>query len=148
MYVHEHAEANPHKNSGMALLIAGHAGKLATGMHTKTTGTIGDLFLTVADDVLQANIGNSRRDTEADTAAGLGRNGAGRGVILPAQSVLKLEAPGKTCTPGFAWRKLAIASALIAVPFRSTAFKPARMRSQATHHPQFVCTLATRDFPV
>jgi hypothetical protein len=57
VYTHEHAEANPHKNSGMALLIAGHAGKLATGMHTKTTGTIGDLFLTVADDVLQAQIG-------------------------------------------------------------------------------------------
>jgi hypothetical protein len=57
VYTHEHAEANPHKNSGMALLIAGHAGRLATGMHTKTTGTIGDLFLTLGDDVMQAQIG-------------------------------------------------------------------------------------------
>lgn len=57
VYTHEHAEANPHKNSGMALLVAGHAGKLATGMHTKMTGAIGDLFLTIADDVMQARIG-------------------------------------------------------------------------------------------
>jgi hypothetical protein len=56
VYAHEHAEANPHKNSGMALLVAGHAGKLATGMHTKMTGTIGDLYLTLADDVMQAGL--------------------------------------------------------------------------------------------
>jgi len=56
VYAHEHAEANPHKNSGMALLVAGHAGKLATGMHTKMTGTIGDLYLTLADEVMQAGL--------------------------------------------------------------------------------------------
>src|SRR5688572_44778 len=68
VYTHEHAEANPHKNSGMALLIAGHAGKLATGMHTRTTGTIGDLYLTVADDIMGAKLGkfptSSRRMPE------------------------------------------------------------------------------------
>ena len=57
VYVHEHAEANPHKNSGLAMIVAGHAGRLATGMHSKVTGTVGDLYLTVADDVLNAGIG-------------------------------------------------------------------------------------------
>ena len=57
LYVHEHAEANDHKNNGLALLVAGQAGKLATGTHTKTTGTIGDLYLTVADELVGANIG-------------------------------------------------------------------------------------------
>jgi len=56
-YLHEHAEANPHKNSGLALIVAGHAGKLATGMHTRMTGTVGDLYLTLADDVMGAGIG-------------------------------------------------------------------------------------------
>ena len=57
VYVHEHAEANPHKNSGLAMIVAGHAGRLATGMHSKVTGTVGDLYVTVADDVLNAGIG-------------------------------------------------------------------------------------------
>jgi hypothetical protein len=56
LFVHEHAEANPHKNSGLALIVAGHAGNLAMGMHTKSTGTVGDLYLTVADDVMQAGL--------------------------------------------------------------------------------------------
>jgi hypothetical protein len=56
-YVHEHAEADPHKNSGLALIVAGHAGRLATGMHTRTTGTIGDLYLTLAEDVVGAKLG-------------------------------------------------------------------------------------------
>lgn len=57
VYVHEHAEANPHKNSGLGLIVAGHAGRLATGMHTKNTGTIGDLYLTLADEVMSAGLG-------------------------------------------------------------------------------------------
>ena len=57
VYVHEHAEANDHKNNGLALLVAGQAGKLATGTHTKTTGTIGDLYWTVADELVGANLG-------------------------------------------------------------------------------------------
>lgn len=57
VYAHEHAEANPHKASGMAMIVAGHAGKLVTGTHSKVMGTIGDLYLTVADDILEAGVG-------------------------------------------------------------------------------------------
>ena len=54
--IHEHAEANAHKNNGMAVIVAGHAGGLKTGLHTKTTGTVADLYLTVADEVLNSGI--------------------------------------------------------------------------------------------
>ncbi|MFN7995698.1 MAG: DUF1552 domain-containing protein [Bryobacteraceae bacterium] len=57
IYVHEHAEANPHKNNGLGLIVAGHAGRLATGRHTETTGTVGDLYVTLADEVLHAGLG-------------------------------------------------------------------------------------------
>jgi hypothetical protein len=57
IFAHEHAEANPHKNDGHAVIVAGHAGKITTGRHTKATGTLGDLYLTLADDVLTAGIG-------------------------------------------------------------------------------------------
>ena len=57
VYVHEHAEANPHKNSGLAMIVAGGIGRLAKGTHTRVTGTVGDLYLTVADEVLQAGLG-------------------------------------------------------------------------------------------
>jgi hypothetical protein len=57
VYVHEHAEANPHKNNGLGLIVAGHAGRLATGMHTETTGTVGDLYVTLADEVMHGGIG-------------------------------------------------------------------------------------------
>jgi len=57
LYVHEHAEANPHKNSGHGSILAGHAGRLATGMHSQVTGTIGDLYVTLAEDVMGASIG-------------------------------------------------------------------------------------------
>jgi hypothetical protein len=50
--VHEHAEANAHKNSGLAVVIAGGLG-LKTGTHHRMTGTIGDLYLTVASEVLK-----------------------------------------------------------------------------------------------
>ena len=52
--MHEHAEANQHKDSGLAALVAGHAGGLKTGMHTKMRGTLGDLYLTLADEVFRA----------------------------------------------------------------------------------------------
>jgi len=58
VYVHEHAEANPHKNNGLGMIVAGHAGRLATGMHTETTGTVGDLYTTLADEVLHAGVGS------------------------------------------------------------------------------------------
>ena len=57
VYVHEHAEANPHKNSGLAMLVAGGIGRLAKGAHTRVTGTVGDAYLTIADEVMQAGIG-------------------------------------------------------------------------------------------
>jgi hypothetical protein len=57
LYAHEHAEANPHKNSGLAMIVAGHAGSLATGRHSRVTGTVGDLYLTLADDVMKAGVG-------------------------------------------------------------------------------------------
>ena len=47
--MHEHAEANDHKNNGMSLIVAGHAGGLKTGLHTRTTGTVADLYLAVAN---------------------------------------------------------------------------------------------------
>src|SRR6266849_3729059 len=57
LYAHEHAEANPHKCSGRAMIVAGHAGRLKTGSHTRVMGTIGDLYLTLADDIMEANLG-------------------------------------------------------------------------------------------
>jgi hypothetical protein len=57
LYVHEHAEANPHKNSGLAMLVAGGINRMGKGSHTRVTGTVGDVYLTVADDILQAGIG-------------------------------------------------------------------------------------------
>ena len=72
MYVHEHAEANPHKNSGLAMIVAGGIGRLAKGTHTRVTGTVGDIYLTLADEVLQA--GHRQvpdGDEEAQHAAGL-----------------------------------------------------------------------------
>jgi hypothetical protein len=57
LFVHEHAEANPHKNAGLAMIAAGHAGGLKTGRHTRLTGTVGDLYLTLAEEVVGAPIG-------------------------------------------------------------------------------------------
>ncbi len=57
LYVHEHAEANAHKNNNLAAIVAGHAGRMKTRLHTRTTGTVGDLYLTIAEEVLGARIG-------------------------------------------------------------------------------------------
>ena len=51
LFVHEHAEANEHKNNGLAVLLAGHANRMTTGVHTATTGVIGDLYLAIANDL-------------------------------------------------------------------------------------------------
>ncbi len=56
-YVHEHAEAGPHKSSGMIALVAGSKRQLALGRHTKIGGTIADLHLTLADNVIGAGLG-------------------------------------------------------------------------------------------
>ncbi len=53
----EHAEADPHKGTGLGVIVAGHAGNLVTGTHSQVTGTIGDLHLTLADDIMGANLG-------------------------------------------------------------------------------------------
>jgi len=58
LFVHEHAEANSHKNAGLAMIAAGHAGKMKTGLHTRVTGTVGDLYLTLAEEVVGAPIGS------------------------------------------------------------------------------------------
>ena len=49
VYIHEHAEANDHKNNGLSVIVAGHGGNLLTGRHTRTTGTIGDLYLAASN---------------------------------------------------------------------------------------------------
>ncbi len=54
-YIHEHAEANMHKNNGLVAILAGHS-KLAKGWHTKTTGTMAELYLSLANDVLGAKL--------------------------------------------------------------------------------------------
>src|SRR5436309_8739769 len=56
LFVHEHAEANSHKNNGLAAIVAGHAGDLAMGTHSKMTGTVGDLYLTLANDAMGAGL--------------------------------------------------------------------------------------------
>src|SRR5262249_2248446 len=55
--VHEHAEANSHKTAGLAMITAGHAGNMKTGLHTRVTGTVGDLYLTLAEEAVGARIG-------------------------------------------------------------------------------------------
>ncbi len=52
LFAHEHAEANPHKDNGLAVILAGHAGKMKTGLHSKFRNTIGDLYLTLGEEVL------------------------------------------------------------------------------------------------
>jgi hypothetical protein len=52
LYVHEHAEANDHKNNGLSMIAAGHVGPMRMGLHTRTTGTVGDLYWTIAEDVM------------------------------------------------------------------------------------------------
>ena len=54
VFVHEHAEANSHKNNGLAAIVAGHVGGLKTGAHTRLTGSIGDLYVTLAQETLGA----------------------------------------------------------------------------------------------
>ncbi len=56
LFIHEHAEANDHKNNGLPAIVAGAKGRLVTNTHSKMTGTLGDLFLTVANDIVGAGI--------------------------------------------------------------------------------------------
>ncbi|MGH9657552.1 MAG: DUF1552 domain-containing protein [Bryobacteraceae bacterium] len=56
LFIHEHAEANDHKNNGLPLILAGGGGKLVTGRHSKMAGTMGDLYLTLASEVMGAGV--------------------------------------------------------------------------------------------
>jgi hypothetical protein len=57
LYLHEHAEANDHKNNGMVAIMAGRANGMIRGAHSKLEGVIGDLYLAIADDIMGANLG-------------------------------------------------------------------------------------------
>jgi hypothetical protein len=58
LFVHEHAEANPHKNTNCPIILAGHAGRIKTGLHSKMTGTVAELYLALTDDVLDLGLGS------------------------------------------------------------------------------------------
>jgi hypothetical protein len=55
VFVHEHAEADDHKCNGQAMLVAG--GGLKGGTHTKTHNGIGDVYLTIAEEILKTPLG-------------------------------------------------------------------------------------------
>jgi hypothetical protein len=56
VFVHEHAEANIHKASGMIAILAGSKDRMALGRHTRACATFGDLYLTLANGVLDAGL--------------------------------------------------------------------------------------------
>ncbi|MBM3764381.1 MAG: DUF1552 domain-containing protein [Acidobacteria bacterium] len=56
LFVHEHAEANDHKNNGYSIIAAGHAGGLKTNTHTRSTGTVSDLYLVAANKAMGAGL--------------------------------------------------------------------------------------------
>lgn len=56
LFIHEHAEANDHKNNGLPAIVAGFTGRLITGTHSKFTGAMGDLYLTLANGVMGAGL--------------------------------------------------------------------------------------------
>lgn len=56
-FLHEHAEANAHKNNGLPVILAGGAGGLKTGVHSKIAANVGDLYVTLADEVFGLRLG-------------------------------------------------------------------------------------------
>ena len=38
------------------MIAAGHAGGMKTGMHSRMTGTIGDLYLTLAEEIFKQKL--------------------------------------------------------------------------------------------
>jgi hypothetical protein len=56
VYMHEHAEANAHKCNGLAILVAGGAGKMKTGLHTKSHNSIGDVYKTIAEEIFKTPV--------------------------------------------------------------------------------------------
>jgi hypothetical protein len=57
VFVHEHAEANLHKASGMIAVVAGSQDRLMHGRHTRLAGNVGDFYLTLTEGVLNAGLG-------------------------------------------------------------------------------------------
>ena len=57
VFVHEHAEANLHKASGMISVLAGSRDRLLHGRHTRVAGNVGDFYQTLTDGVLNARLG-------------------------------------------------------------------------------------------
>lgn len=58
VFVHEHAEANLHKASGMIAVVAGSKDRLIHGRHTRLAGNVGDFYLTLTEGVLNAGLGS------------------------------------------------------------------------------------------
>ncbi len=58
VFVHEHAEANLHKASGMIAVVAGSRDRLVHGRHTRVAGNVGDFYLTLTEGVLDAGLGS------------------------------------------------------------------------------------------
>lgn len=56
-FVHEHAEANPHKNTNCPIILAGHSNRLQTGLHSRLNGTVAELYSTLTDEVLGIGLG-------------------------------------------------------------------------------------------
>jgi hypothetical protein len=40
------------------VIVTGHAGNLKTGLHTRTTGTLGHLYVTLTDEAVGARLGS------------------------------------------------------------------------------------------
>jgi hypothetical protein len=57
VFVHEHAEAGPHKAVGHVNLIAGLGNKINHGQHMRVTGSVGDMYMTLIDGPLGAGVG-------------------------------------------------------------------------------------------
>jgi hypothetical protein len=71
LFVHEHAEANPHKDSGLAAILAGHAAGVKTGLHSKVRHTFGDLYLTLAEEVFHVRLGEKGFPTADGKVTGI-----------------------------------------------------------------------------
>ena len=57
VFVHEHAEANLHKASGMISILAGSRDRLIQCRHTRVGGNVGDFYQTLTEGVLNAGLG-------------------------------------------------------------------------------------------
>ena len=65
-----------------AAILAGHAGGVKTGMHSMLTGAVGDLYLTLAEEVMGAQAGKWYGGARASRSAGSPFSGPPDGTIL------------------------------------------------------------------